>query len=423
MLVSGCDPRIIPGKTARMGTHRASDRRMIFHPLKTDYAGRGAPMFRLALKTGLLTVLTLGFYRFWMKTRMRRYYWSAIRPGGQPLEFTGTATEMLTGFLTAVVFLAFYIGIVNLLLMFFSFSLFAGQAPAYVVSFVGLVPLIFFAQYRARRYIFARTRWRGIRFGLEPGVKGFVWRSILWWSATVLTAGLLFPAQVWSLEKYRTDRTWYGDAQFAQGGDWKSLFGAMKHVYLGAAIAGGGAAAEYFLEDEIWLVAIAMGAVWTALGWAYWKAHRFKRLTEQKTVAGAGFRCTPRPGKLVGIYLGGSLAISGILFALLFVFGIAVGVLFGVVDEDVLEAGMDITDLAQLPAWMGLVAGIFGYFTVFLFWGVLKEVFITMPIARHFAETTEIVNGEGLSAVRQRDRDDFVEAEGFADALPLGDGI
>ena len=396
---------------------------MIFHPLKTDYAGRGAPMFRLALKTGLLTVLTFGFYRFWMKTRMRRYYWSAIRPGGQPLEFTGTATEMLTGFLTAVVFLAFYIGIVNLLLMFFSFSLFSGQAPAYVVSFVGLIPLIFFAQYRARRYIFARTRWRGIRFGLEPGVKGFVWRSILWWSATVLTAGLLFPAQVWALEKYRTDRTWYGDAQFAQGGGWKSLFGAMKHVYLGAAIAGGGAAAEYSLEDEIWLVAIAMGAVWTALGWAYWKAHRFKRLTEQKTVAGAGFHCTPRPGKLVGIYLGGSLAISGILFALLFVFGIAVGVLFGVVDEDVLEAGMDITDLAQLPAWMGLVAGIFGYFTVFLFWGVLKEVFITMPIARHFAETTEIVNGEGLSAVRQRDRDDFVEAEGFADALPLGDGI
>ena len=33
--------------------------------------------------------------------------------------------------------------------MFFSFSLFSGQAPAYVVSFLGLVPLIFFAQYRA----------------------------------------------------------------------------------------------------------------------------------------------------------------------------------------------------------------------------------------------------------------------------------
>ena len=30
---------------------------------------------------------------------------------------------------------------------------------------------------------------------------GFVWRSILWWSATLATAGLLYPAQVWALEK------------------------------------------------------------------------------------------------------------------------------------------------------------------------------------------------------------------------------
>ena len=396
---------------------------MIFHPIKIDYAGRGGPLFRLALRTGLFTVLTLGFYRFWMKTRMRRYYWSAIRPGGQPLEFVGTPTEMLTGFLTAVVFLAFYIGIVNLALMFFSFSLFSGQTPAYVVSFIGLLPIIFFAQYRARRYILARTRWRGIRFGLEPGVKGFVWRSILWWTVTLLTFGIAYPAQVWSLEKYRTDRTWYGDAQFHQGGDWKSLFGAMKHVYLGVAIAVGGAAAEYFTADEIWLVAVAMGGLWIGLGWAHWKAQRFKRLTEQKRVAGAGFRCAPRPGKLIGIYLGGTLALGGILTALLFGFGIVVAILFGVVDEDVLEAGMDLTDLAQLPAWMGLVAGIFGYFTLFLFWGVLKQVFITLPIARHFAETTEIVDAEGLSAVNQRARDEFVEAEGFADALPLGDGI
>ena len=35
----------------------------------------------------------------------------------------------------------------------------------------------------------------------------------------------------------------------------------------------------------------------------------------------------------------------------------------------------------------------------------------------------EIVDAEGLSAVNQRARDEFVEAEGFADALPLGDGI
>ena len=54
--------------------------------LSITYSGRKGPMLGLALRTGILTILTLGFYRFWAKTRLRRYYWSAIRPGGIPLE-------------------------------------------------------------------------------------------------------------------------------------------------------------------------------------------------------------------------------------------------------------------------------------------------------------------------------------------------
>jgi len=396
----------------------------VLRDLTTDYAGRGAPMFRLALKTGALTVLTLGFYRFWMKTRMRRYYWSAIRPGGQPLEFTGRPTEMLTGFLTAVVVLAFYIGLVNLILMFLSFSLFSGQAPAYLVSFLGLVPMIFFAQYRARRYILARTRWRGIRFGLEPGVKGYVWRASLWWLLTILTAGILWPVKTFELEKYRTDRTFYGDARFEQtGGRW-SLMGAMKHVYLAAALIGGGALVATALDDPIWYIATAMGAVWAPLGLAHWKAQSFKRLTEGKRLGEAGFRCHPRGGRIVGIYLLGGLAISGLLVALLFAMGMGIGILLSVFDPELIAKGFDdLASLAALPAWVATLAGLAAYFSVFLFWGVLREVFITMPIARHLAETTEIVNPDALTGIRQRPRDEFAEAEGFADALPLGDGI
>jgi uncharacterized membrane protein YjgN (DUF898 family) len=395
-----------------------------FHDLKTVYAGRGAPMFRLALKTGVLTVLTLGFYRFWMKTRMRRYYWSAIRPGGVPLEFTGRPTEMLTGFLTAVVFLSFYIGIVNLALMFFSFSLFSGEAPAYVVSFVGLAPMIFFAQYRARRYILARTRWRGIRFGLEPGVKGYVGRASLWWLATIATGGLLWPVKTFKLEKYRTDRTWYGDAKFEQKGGAFSLVGAMKHVYLGVALMAAGIGAATVSEEPVWLIAAAMGTIWTGLGLAYWKAESFRRLTEGKRLGEAGLRTRPRGGRIVGIYLLGSLAMSGILTALVMVLLLAIGVLFALVDPEMIDQGFDdFSTLAALPAWVATALGLVAYFAVFLFWGVLREVFITMPIARHLAESTEIVNPDALTFIRQRPRDEFAEAEGFADALPLGDGI
>lgn len=397
---------------------------MPFVDLRTDYAGRGAPLFRLALRTGILTVLTLGFYRFWMKTRMRNYYWSAVRPGGVPLEYTGTPTEKLLGFLIAVVILAFYIGVVNLILMFFSFSLFSGNAPAYAVSVVGLVPIFFFAQYRARRYILARTRWRGIRFGLEPGVKGYVWRAMLHWAITILTLGILWPRMTFALEKYRTDRTWYGDAKFEQGGRWQDLMGAMKHVYLGAAIVGGGSLAISATSDPIWVIAILMGALWTGLGLGYWRAESFKRLTEAKTVGGVGFRCHPRGGSIVGIYILGSLAIAGLLTALVFGLLMVLGLAVSVIDPELLEKGFDnLTNLAAVPAWIITLLGVVAYFSVFLFWGVLKEVFIKMPLVRHFAETTEILNPGALARVRQRARDEFAEAEGFADALPLGGGF
>ena len=95
--------------------------------LSTDFQGKRSRVFKMSFLMGLLTVLTLGFYRFWMKTRLRRYYWSSIRPGGHPLEYVGDPLEKLLGFFIAAVILAFYIGVVNLILMLVSFSLFDGN--------------------------------------------------------------------------------------------------------------------------------------------------------------------------------------------------------------------------------------------------------------------------------------------------------
>ena len=96
--------------------------------LAVRFTGNRSALFWLALKTGFWTVLTLGFYRFWMKTRLRRWYWSAIRPGGHPLEYVGDPWEKLLGFFIAVVVLTFYIGIVNLVLMFVSCLLYTSDA-------------------------------------------------------------------------------------------------------------------------------------------------------------------------------------------------------------------------------------------------------------------------------------------------------
>ena len=87
------------------------------------YTGQSGPIFGLSLKVAFLTLLTLGIYRFWGKSRIRRYIWSSAELDGDRFEYTGTGLEKFLGFLMAVVFLAVYLGIVQISLTFFGFSL------------------------------------------------------------------------------------------------------------------------------------------------------------------------------------------------------------------------------------------------------------------------------------------------------------
>jgi len=392
---------------------------MILPPLKTEYVGDKGALFWLALKTGALTVITLGLYRFWMKTRLRRYYWSAIRPGGAPLEYTGTPWEKLLGFLTAVVVLAFYIGVVNLLLMFVSFSLFQGNFVAYAMSFVGVLPLIFFAQYRARRYVLARTRWRGIRFGLEPGAWGYAWRAAVHWLITLASLGILWPRMAFALEKYRVDRTFYGTARLEQGGRWTMLLPAMKSLYSAAAISAVAGVMIWSSDNPMWALAFLLTGPWALYGMAKWRADSFRLLTGAKRMAGVQFQAQPRSGRVLGIYLGGYtlayLCIVAAVVAVMFTLGMALAAGLSMNPQAILEG-----DFSSIPGWSATFFFVMGYFAIFVLWGVFTHVFVTLPLAQHFAEETEVLQPELLAKITQRARDEFAEAEGFADALDVG---
>lgn len=327
--------------------------------------------------------------------------------------------EKLLGFLVAVVIMAFYIGVVNLVLMFFSFSLFQSNFSAYALSFVGALPIVFFAQYRARRYILARTRWRGIRFGLEAGAWGYAWRAAVWWLVAILSLGILWPVKVFKLEKYRTDRTFYGTARFHQGGRWTLLFPAMKHLYYAAGLSAVAGAMLYLFENPLWLLVFFVSVPWAVYGVAYWMATSFRLLTEAKELDGVGFVASPRPGRILGIYVGGyslaSIASSAAVTAALMVLGL---LLVGVGQQtfDIFENG----GFGGVPAAALIALGLASYFGIFLLWGVFRHVFVTMPLAEHYAETMRITGAHHLARIRQRARDEFAEAEGFADALDVG---
>ncbi len=58
--------------------------------------------WRLNLRGALLLMVTLGIYRFWLTTDIRRFLWSNTVLAGETLEYTGTARELLIGFLFAI---------------------------------------------------------------------------------------------------------------------------------------------------------------------------------------------------------------------------------------------------------------------------------------------------------------------------------
>src|SRR4051794_10765484 len=74
--------------------------------LRPAYDGRLARFAWLTAKTGLLALITLGIYRFWGRTRVRRYVWSRISVGGDRLGYTGTGREMFLGFLRVALLFA-----------------------------------------------------------------------------------------------------------------------------------------------------------------------------------------------------------------------------------------------------------------------------------------------------------------------------
>lgn len=388
--------------------------------LSTSFTGQRGPLFWLGLKTGVLTVLTLGVYRFWMKTRLRRYFWSSVRPGGIPLEYVGQPVEKLLGFLMAVVILAFYIGVVNLILMFATLSLFETAGAAYLLSFAGLVPLWFYAAYRARRYVLARTRWRGIRFGLEPGAWGYALRAMAHWLVTILSLGILWPRMTFFLEKYRTDRTWFGTLKLEQGGRWTMLYPAAGPLIF-SVLSTLAVAAVAALGSPGWLFLLIATVPLFFYGLLHYRVRSFAILTNAKRAGGVTLAATPRVGRVLGIHLVGNLIIALLLGGLV---GVLTAVLAGgliamqgpeMIDFDAAMSG------APVVLFVGMAA--LAYLSIFLMWQVLRQVFITLPVWEHYAETLAITGAPALAAVTQRARDEHAEAEGFAEALDLGAAI
>jgi len=172
------------------------------------------PLFKIVLTNLLLTIVTLGIYRFWAKTRLRRYLWGHVEIMGDRLEYTGTGKELFLGFLFifVVILMPFFVGFGFLEVAMVDAS---EDAQGLVASLQTILIVFLFgvAFFRARRYRLTRTHWRGI-YGNQTGSALKYGLMLLGcYFLTTVTLGLAWPVcSVW-LKKYEMAHTWLGNQQ------------------------------------------------------------------------------------------------------------------------------------------------------------------------------------------------------------------
>jgi uncharacterized membrane protein YjgN (DUF898 family) len=175
-------------------------------PVRLRFLGDRGDYWRLMIRGGVLQAITLGIYRFWLFTDMRRFLWASTEVEGETLEYTGTAAELLIGFLMAMGILV----PVYALLFVASLELGILSALSGVVAFVGLAGFGQYAVYRARRYRLTRTVFRGLRFHQGGSAVRYAVRAMLWWIPIGMTLGLASPWATANLERYKMRNTFYG---------------------------------------------------------------------------------------------------------------------------------------------------------------------------------------------------------------------
>jgi uncharacterized membrane protein YjgN (DUF898 family) len=183
------------------------------------FLGNEGAYWRLRLRGAVLVAVTLGLYRFWLATEVRRFLWANTEIAGDTLEYNGLATELLGGFLLAIAILA------PLYTVFAIAALADGIALTSVALGLALMAVLGeFALYRARRYRLTRTVFRGVRFDQYGSAWNYAARALAWWVVVIATLGLAYPWAQASLQRFKMRNTCYGDLPGRFEGSGLALF-------------------------------------------------------------------------------------------------------------------------------------------------------------------------------------------------------
>ncbi|WJR77363.1 DUF898 family protein [Bradyrhizobium sp. NP1] len=376
-------------------------------PAAVAFSGDRGAFFRLVSRGAGLELITVGFYRFWLATDIRRHLWSNTLIDGDAAEYTGRGRELLIGFLFALAIL------VPVYLAYFLVGLEVERFRAFA-SFPLLAFFYVFGQfavYRARRYRLTRTVWRGVRFWMDGSGWAYAGRATLWGLLVLLTLGLALPWREAALERYKMQHSYYGGlpGDF-DGRGWEFFKQGWWIWFAGIALLAALALTKWIPPAPLLAVVAApfLYATFKAIEWRWWVSGirfggvQFESKLESSALAGLYW-------KVIGWFL-----LFSIVFPLYMLLCAA------------LVAGASRTDIAKLfmsghaqQSIPMIVLGLLGYLLLILALNVVMRLYLMRDVWSRVAATTTVYNiaaAENVTAIG-----DLASAlgEGFADGLDV----
>lgn len=363
-------------------------------PMPVALSGSRKEFFRLVARGAGLELVTVGFYRFWLTTDIRRHLWSNTQIDGDAPEYTGRGKELLIGFLVALAIL------VPIYLGYFLIGIEAEHLKAFaslpLVAFFYLFGQ--FAIYRARRYRLTRTVWRGVRFWMSGSGWVYALKASLWGVLVVITLGLALPWREAALERYKMRHSYYGDLQGSFEGRGWEFFRRGWWLWL---------LMPFALYSTIF--APFAYAAFKAVEWRWWLSGiRFGEVRLESTL---------RRSALIGLYwkVIGWVVLLGTVFAAYLVL-----CTFLVASMD----GSSIADFFKTEAFaksipLIVLLGI-GYLAFALAMNVVLRVYLMSDLWVRVLSSTIVHNIGAAANVTARGELANALGEGFADGLDVG---
>ncbi|MGH7344166.1 MAG: YjgN family protein [Candidatus Rokuibacteriota bacterium] len=192
-------------------------RRLTFH-------GSGGTLFGIYVVNVLLTIVTLGFYRFWGKVKIRRFMLSQTGFEGDRFAYHGTGQELLNGFVKALLFVGMPITALS------AAARLSGDTTIHIATqvFTSLLVFVFIpvAMVGARRYRLSRTSWRGIRFSFRGRAWAFVRIFTVSSLLSAVTLTLYYPFFQARQQAFMVSNSHFGRRPFRFDGRGRDLLGA-----------------------------------------------------------------------------------------------------------------------------------------------------------------------------------------------------